>query len=199
MTDEPLETTQLLVWLEQMKRGDEAAREELIRRACGQLENLTSKMLKGFPGVRRWADTGDVFQNAILRLLRSLQEVRPSNTAEFFGLAATQVRRELLDLARHYYGPRGLGTNHASEADRSPREPADSGGDPAQLAAHQELHDTIDALPAEQREVVVLRVFQGLTEAEIAAVLGVTTRSVQNYWKRALIRLHALLADAWAE
>jgi RNA polymerase sigma factor (sigma-70 family) len=204
MADEPLETTQLLVWLEQMKRGDEAAREELIRRACGQLEHLTRKMLKGYPGVRRWAETDDVFQSAVLRLLRALREVQPSNTREFFGLAATQVRRELLDLARHYYGKQGLGANHASwpaadTAATSAFEPADGRGDPDRLAVFQDLHEKIDLLPAEEREVVVLRVYQGLTEAEIAPVLGVTTRSVQNYWKRAILKLHAVLKDAWVE
>ena len=44
-----------------------------------------------------------------------------------------------------------------------------------------------------------LRVYQGMTEPEIARVLGVTTRTVQNYWKRALLALHAVLKQAWAE
>ena len=40
--------------------------------------------------------------------------MRPDSTRAFFGLAAEQMRRELLDLARHYYGPEGEGANHDS-------------------------------------------------------------------------------------
>jgi RNA polymerase sigma factor (sigma-70 family) len=204
MADEPLQTAQLVALQERMQRGDAAAREELLNRACRQLEHMTRKMLKGYPGVHRWAQTDDVLQSALLRLLRALKEVQPASTREFFRLAATQVRRELLDLARHYFGPRGHGANHASGAasDAStpgPPDPADTRADPGRLAVYQELHEQIDTLPAEERETVVLRVYQGMSEPEIAALLGVTVRSIQNYWRRALVKLHALLKDAWAE
>ena len=54
--------------------------------------------------------TDDVLQNAVVRLLRALEEVRPPSVRAFFGLAATQMRRELLDLARRYQGRGGPGT-----------------------------------------------------------------------------------------
>ena len=53
-----------------------------------------------------------------MRLLRALRGVRPSSTRELLSLAAEQMHRELLDLARHYYGPLGEGANHASTAGR---------------------------------------------------------------------------------
>src|SRR5438445_5611148 len=123
-------TVQLLGWLERMRAGDLTAREALFGHVCERLRRLTRKMLKGYPGVQRWAETDDVLQNALLRLLRALQEVWPASTREFFGLAAEQMRRELLDLARHFYGPQGLGAHHAShgrDADSQSRafEPAD--------------------------------------------------------------------------
>jgi RNA polymerase sigma-70 factor (ECF subfamily) len=104
VTPESLHTTQLHVLLDRLQSGDVAARDELIRRAGQRLESLARAMLRRFPGVRRWEETADVFQNAVLRLLRALQQVRPESTRAFFGLAAEQVRRELLDLARHYQG-----------------------------------------------------------------------------------------------
>ena len=72
-------------------------------------------MLGRFPNVRRWADTDDVLQNAQLRLLHALETVRPDSTRRFFGLAAKQIRWELIDLARHFYGAEGIGANHASK------------------------------------------------------------------------------------
>ena len=72
----------------------------------------------GFPGGaslgadrRRPAERGPA-------TIRALGEVRPPTAADFFRLAAVQIRRELLDLARRYSGAHGLGANHASIAGR---------------------------------------------------------------------------------
>jgi hypothetical protein len=66
-------------------------------------------MLRDFPRVRRWEESGDVCQNAAVRLGRALDEVRPPTARDFFRLAALQIRRELLNLAEPYYGPHGHG------------------------------------------------------------------------------------------
>lgn len=95
--------------LEQLHKSDEAAvrraRDEIIRHACDRLEKLTRRMLRHYPRLRRWEQTADVFQNALIRLHRSLETVEPESVAQFYGLAATQIRRELIDLARHHFGP----------------------------------------------------------------------------------------------
>src|SRR6476620_8714257 len=109
--DDPFNTTVLNDLLARARSGETAARDELIRRCSHRLELLTRKMLKTYPTVRRWEETGDVFQNAAVRLVRALNAVTPTNTREFFGLAAEQIRRELIDLARHYSGPEGHGRN----------------------------------------------------------------------------------------
>src|SRR5882672_10948938 len=100
--------------LERMQDGDLGAREELLRHVRGRLERLTRKMLQDYPRVKRYEQTDDVLQSAILRLLAALRDVRPASTRDFFGLASLQIRRELLDLAKHYYGPEGEGAHHAS-------------------------------------------------------------------------------------
>src|SRR5438270_11169773 len=102
MADPPSLTAQLEGWLLRMRAGDASARGELLEHVCERLRRLTRKMLKGFPGVKRYAETDDVLQNSLLRLLRALDDVQPTSTREFLGLAATQIRRELLDLARHF-------------------------------------------------------------------------------------------------
>ena len=65
-------------WLERLREGDEAARSEVINHACQRLEALTRRMLRHYPRLRRWEQTGDVLQNAVLRLHRFLATVRPS-------------------------------------------------------------------------------------------------------------------------
>ena len=54
------------------------------------------------------------------------------------------------------------------------------------------------ALPAQQRAVLVLRYFEDLTEAEIAAVLGCSPGAVKTHAARGLDRLRRLMAlEEW--
>jgi RNA polymerase sigma-70 factor (ECF subfamily) len=186
--------------LTRWQAGDLSARDELFRRLAGRLEGLTRGMLRRFPGVKRWDLTDDVFQSALIRLLRALGAVRPGSARELLALAAEQVRRELIDLARRYYGPQGLGANHASrDGQEDSADPLlgvpDRCEPPESLALWCEFHEQVRALPAEEREVVDLLYYQELTQAEAAALLQVTVRTVQRRWQSALVRLHTLLAE----
>jgi RNA polymerase sigma factor (sigma-70 family) len=202
MADPSFQTTQLQACLERMRAGDPTARDELLRHGYERLQRLTRKMLKGYPGVKRWAQTDDVLQNALLRLLRALEDVSPATIRDFFALMTEEIRRELIDMARHYYGPLGLGTKHATNAGdsqtHSPRyEPADASDEPGALAAWCEFHEQVRNLSDEEREVVGLLFYQGLTQAEAAAVLHVTVRTVQRRWQAALLKLHQVLRGQW--
>jgi RNA polymerase sigma factor (sigma-70 family) len=195
-------TMQLQACLQRMRAGDPTARDELLRHVYERLQRLTRKMLKGYPGVRRWAQTDDVLQNALLRLLRALQEVSPATVRDFFALSTEEIRRELIDLARHYCGPLGLGTKHATNAGDnhadSPRyDRPESSDEPGALAAWREFHEQVQELPPEEREIVGLLFYQGLTQAEAAAVLQVTVRTVQRRWQAALLKLHQILRGQW--
>src|SRR5262245_62623942 len=114
MANPASQTVQIQAWLDRLRGGDESARCELLGCACERLRNLARKMLRGYPNVRRWEQTDDVLQTAVIRLHRALQQVPVQTSLDFFRLAALNIRRELLDLARHYYGPQGQGAHHAS-------------------------------------------------------------------------------------
>src|SRR5260370_30168381 len=114
MTEASFGTVQLEGWLARMRAGDRAAPDELVRHVCGRLERLTRHMLRDYPGVHRWTETDDVLQSALLRLLRALHQARPKATRESFPLPPYQIRREMLDLARHYFGPLGEAARHLS-------------------------------------------------------------------------------------
>ena len=196
-------TTQMVLWLERMQAGDLAAREEILRHCRGRLERLTRKMLQDYPRVKRYEQTDDVLQSATLRLLSALREVRPTSTRDFFGLASLQIRRELLDLAKHYYGPEGEGAHHASfSPDRSGDvmpEKADRAEQPNDVAAWCELREKIKLLPDDERETFALLYYQGLKQAEAAVILNVTVRTVQRRWQSALLSLHDLVNGDWPE
>jgi RNA polymerase sigma-70 factor (ECF subfamily) len=122
---------------------------------------------------------------------------------DFFRLAALQIRRELHDLAKHYYGPRGIGANHVTAAGESPydnesadamaRQPHGTEEDPANLAAWTEFHDQVERLPEEERDVVDLLWYQELSQTEAATLLGVSDRTVKRRWATARLRLHKIL------
>jgi RNA polymerase sigma-70 factor (ECF subfamily) len=88
--------------VQRWQAGDARAADELLRAVSPRLEQLTRKMLRDFPCVRRWADTADVLQASVLRLLHSLRQMQPDSTRHFFNLAALHIRRELLRMARRY-------------------------------------------------------------------------------------------------
>jgi hypothetical protein len=96
MVDPAAHTTQLVRWPDRMRAGQVSARDELIRGFQSRLELLARKMVGRHRRVIRWVDGEDVLQNALLRLLRTLETVQPDSASAFFGLAAEQMRRELL-------------------------------------------------------------------------------------------------------
>jgi RNA polymerase sigma factor (sigma-70 family) len=184
-----LRTTELRDLLGPVAAGDRAARDELLRRTAGNLERLAHKLMAAYPAVRRWVQTADVVQNATLRLLRALEHVSPEDPRQFFGLAAEQIRRELIDPARHYYGPHGIGAHHHSHPGSMPEAEA-RGSDPGGLADWQAFHEGVAALSESDREIFGLLFYQGLSQAEAAALLGLTVAAVQQRWQRARLRLH---------
>ena len=70
-------TTKLQSLLTGLAIGDADARNEIIEHACERLRMLTHRMLREYTKVKRWEQTDDVHQNAMLRLHRSLVQVKP--------------------------------------------------------------------------------------------------------------------------
>lgn len=194
----PGSDTQLQNLIQLATAGDEAARQALLDHACDRLLRLTRKMFHTYPALRRWEQTDDVFQNAMLRLHRALAEVQPESVRHFFNLAAVQIRRELLDLAKHHLGPQGAGANHHTDG-----QPADDEGgsihghaeEPENVEDWTEFHGQVEGLPDEEQEVVNLLWYEGLTQQEAATVLGVSLRTVKRRWHSARLRLFEALSD----
>ncbi len=193
------QSTRIQLFLDRVRAGDSRARAELLVVASERLQQLARKMLKCFPAVRRWEQTDDVMQNANLRLHRALESTVPGDARGFFALAATQIRRELIDLARHYSGPQGMGAHHYSQPPPGELEglgggdPSDSTYDPARLAIWTEFHQAVETLSEAEQEVVQLLWYQGLTQREVADLLDSTERVVGSLWRSARLKLHQKL------
>jgi RNA polymerase sigma-70 factor (ECF subfamily) len=192
--DEPPQSG-LTALLDRVRAGDAAARDHLFRAAQTRLEDLARRMLARQPAVRRWAETGDVFQNAALRLVRALEGTPVSDTREFFNLAAAVIRRELIDMARHFLGSR---RGPPGSLDGHP-EPAAPALDTAGLDRWAALHEAVERLPPEQREVFGLTLYHGWTQPQIAELFGVDERTVRRRWRAAVEALHQALGGAVPE
>lgn len=184
---------QLQLRLDLLREGNPEAREEIINYSCQRLRRLTSKMLEDYPRLQRWEEIDDVLQDAMLRLHRSLKEVQPKSVSQFFGLAATQIRRTLIDLVRHHFGPEGPGGyRHLSVHEVDPI--ATKGG-LTTLEAWADFSEALDNLPGDEREVVDLLWFEGLTQCEAAEVLGVNERTIRRRWYAARYSLYKALTE----
>jgi RNA polymerase sigma factor (sigma-70 family) len=198
MSDDSMQTEELHGCLERMMSGDRRALDLLLRRVSARLERLARKTLKHFPRVARWADAEDILQNATMKLIRALEEVRPNSMREFYGLAAMQIRRELLDATKQLFGPEGQGYNHQSTPPDDPKrnlEPEARVDDERELQKWCEFHEAVGRLPVEEREVVGLIFYHGWKQSEVATLFGVTVRTVQRWWQSALDTIQGLLSD----
>lgn len=170
---------------------------ELLEASMDRLRRLARKMLGGWPGLRRWEQTDDVLQNSLLRLHRALSEGKPATTAAFLGLAARQIRWELLDLSKHHFGPQGAAANHHTDghgqAADDPGEPLEGasldGEEPGDLEGWTRFHEAVEGLSEEERAVVGLLYYQGLTQQEASAALDIPLRTLKRRWLSARLRL----------
>lgn len=194
-------------FVDRLRAGDETARAELLNAACERLERMTRKMKRDYPALLRWEQTEDVSQNAALRLYQALAAVEVHDARHFFRLAAVQIRRELIDLARHYHGPHGIAANHFTQGaaceNRSQAAPAydraEVTQDPQRIAEWAEMHTQIEGLPDEDREVFDLLWYSQLEQEEAADILQISVRQVKRRWRDAKLRLHEQLGGAFPE
>lgn len=188
-------TARLDQWLDAARNGDTDARSFIIEHACERLRLLTRRMLRGYPKVKRWSETDDVLQNSMIRLHRSLAAVTPDSARQFYGLAATQIRRELIDLARNQYGAHGIGHNYASDNDNRVVNENGDEAEPDSLTEWSRFHEQVDRLTDDQREVVSLLWYEGVSQPDAAAVLGISLATVKRRWQAARLALSETLKD----
>jgi len=189
-------TTKLQSLLAGLAVSDEDARNGIIEHACERLRRLTQRMLKEYTKVKRWEQTDDVLQNSMMRLHRSLVQVKPESPRQFYGLAATQIRRELIDLARHHYRKNGIGINHETDRHDGVARIDKASAitvEPENVDDWTRFHEVVDGLPDEQKEVFSLLWYEGMTQPEASSVLDVSLRTVKRRWQEAMLAIHATM------
>lgn len=169
-------TTLLRAW----RRGDEGAGERLLQTVYGELKRIAGAQFRGERGAHTLQPTA-VVHEAYVRLLDQRQ-VDWRDRAHFFGLAATMMRRVLVDHARARSAAK-----RRSEPELVTTLSARGGPDLELLDLDRALSALAERYPRQTR-VIELRYFADLDVEEIAACLDVSPATVKRDW---------LFARAW--
>jgi RNA polymerase sigma factor (TIGR02999 family) len=183
MTD----VTRILTAIEQ---GDTRAAEQLLPLVYDELRKLAAeKMAREKPG--QTLDATALVHEAYLRLVGGDRPQHWDGRGHFFAAAAEAMRRILVEAAR-----RKGRIKHGGGRDREPGEgdlPAPER--PGRLLALDEALDRLAAGNAQAAELVKLRHFAGFSNAEAAALLGMSPRKANQVWAYARAWLREEIGD----
>ncbi len=177
-----VETTTAL--LGHARAGDDAAREELVRRLLPRLRRWAHGRLP--QRARDVADTDDLVQGALLRALAHLKEFEPQHEGAFLAY----LRQIVLNAVRDELRRAGRRPGRADLAESLP-EPGPSLVEQAIGREAVEAYETaLTTLSEEQRQAVVMRVEFGYTHQEVADALGKpSANAARMVVARALLRV----------
>lgn len=181
------EVTQIL---NEWSGGDANAPERLMPFVYDELRRLARSFLVKERGDHTLQATALVHE-AYVRLVDQTR-VNWQNRAHFYGIAASMMRRVLIDHARaHAAEKRGGGSIRLSIDDvQVPLEQR-----AADLVALDEALKKLSLFDERKGKVVEMRFFGGLSDEEIAEVLGVNARTVLRDWKKARLWLYRELSS----
>jgi RNA polymerase sigma factor (TIGR02999 family) len=190
MSDEPAEGT-ITRLLHQAGSGDDTAYDKLMPLVQEELKKLAAARLR-FESPGHTLQATALLDELYLKIA-GLKDIEWRDRKHFFGAAANNIRRILVDHARH------------KRADKRPpgdrRVPLEQdfadGRDVARidLIALDAALGQLTKLDERQSQIVEMKFFGGMTTAEIADVLEVSKRTVEGDWAMARSWLKGQLAE----
>jgi RNA polymerase sigma-70 factor (sigma-E family) len=134
----------------------------------------------------------DVVQDAFVATHRRWGSIRESGRV--VGYLHTAVVNGCRSVQRHNVIVDRVNTTTAAAADAPGRESASSAETAVMRASdHEAMIRALAALPLRQREVLVLRYYADLSEAQIAAALEISPGAVKSHAHRGLMTLRATM------
>lgn len=195
MTDSLADETLML----RFKAGDARAFEQLVRRHRAQVFNFLLRLC----GHRQRAE--DLLQETWLKVIRSASgyEPRAKFTTWLYTIARNQgmdaLRKESYRKAESLDAPAGNGAHERSLAGRLASDCASPDRSAHNAALRPRIEEALNRLPAEQREVFILREYHGVPFREIAEVTGVSENTVKSRMRYALEGLRKTLSAMGVE
>lgn len=169
--------------------GDRGALDRVFDLLYAELRRIAGQRI-GSQGGATLTPTGLVHE-AYLKLARA--EALPlENRGHFLACAARAMRQVLGDLARRHFAEKRGGDATRITLHENLAEP----GSEIDLLDLERALDALDAVDPALRELAELRYFSGLSVEEVAALRGVTERTVFRQWQQARAFLQVQLGPA---
>lgn len=162
--------------------------EKLLPLVYGELRKLASAKMRKVPAGQTLQATALVHE-AWLRISK-LGHDQWDNRSHFFAAAAEAMRRILVEQARrksrirHGGGQQRVDMENVDIVSKAPEDKI--------LLIHDALDVLVDEDPG-KGEIVKLKFFAGLGNAEVANVLGVSEKTVRRHWNAAKLRLFQIV------
>jgi RNA polymerase sigma-70 factor (ECF subfamily) len=202
MTDTGNTTDDLL---RRAKAGDAAALGALFAHYRDRLRNMVRLRLDQRVASR--LDASDVLQEAFLDVSRRFPEYAAAPAVPFYVWLRALTGQRLIDLHRQHLGVKMRDAGQEVSLYRGALPQASSGSlaqqllagltSPTQAAVRAEmqlkLQEALNSMDPMDREVLVLRHFEELSNIETAAVLGIEPSAASKRYLRAFRRLKAIL------
>jgi RNA polymerase sigma factor (TIGR02999 family) len=180
MPPHPPDVTQLL---QEWSQGDASALDELMPLVFDDLRQIARRQFQAEAADHTLQPTALVSE-VYLRLCGQ-HSVHWDNRRQFFAFAAMLMRRILVDHAK--------GRKAAKRGKGLPDLPLDetiaAQGVVVDIVALDEALSRLSALDERQGRIVELRFFVGLTNEEIAELLGISLSAVKRDWRTAKVWL----------
>lgn len=167
-----------------MARGDNAALAELYDRYAGSMLALAQRI------VGRGAEAEDVIHDVFLEAWRHAADY-DSARGSVKSWLLLRTRSRSLDVQKSAR----VSKQAASLDDSWLAELGDPGRDTSATADQARIRQVLVDLPPEQREVLLLGYFEGLSSSEIAERVGIPLGTVKSRVAAALSTLRGALAD----
>jgi len=182
---------ELTLLLEGARRGDRQAVDQLFAALYDEFRQIAHARLRKITPMTL-VGTTVLVNESYLRLVRT-GKLAVNDRVHFLAYAARVMRSIIVDLVRARVAERRGGGRENITLSTDVAESLPSGE--AEILAVGEALETLARVEPQLAEVVELRYFAGLTEAEIAAALGQSERTVRRLWEKARVLLAAMLRD----
>lgn len=175
------------------QQDDERAFGELVTRYESKVYSLAMKML------RNPEDAEDVLQDTFLRAYRGIKSFKGNSTF------STWIYRITANSALMRLRKKQLPQVSIEDSDErdAPISIADWAPGPVEQLLNQEMQkvmdEAIDALPAEFRQVFILRDVEEMSNAEVAEILDLSVAAVKSRLHRARLKVRNRLAQYFSE
>lgn len=165
-------------WIQRLRDGDEAALRRLVPLVYDELRQLARRQLRNERSGHTLSTTALV-NEAYLRLVGQYQ-IRVEDRPQFFAVAATTMRRILVDYARTRKRLKRGGGQVPIPLEEAERFLTEREAD--EVLALDAALDRLAEMEPRAVQVVMCRFYSGLTLDETARALGISVKTAQRDW-----------------